>query len=106
VPLQPLAVGFDLTDPILARQHRQNRFVLRPPQDLDSTDFDQHPQTLEVLGMPFGQPHHQRARCVQRQLQLLVRLEDLQEWKVAILICLLEHTIKIANRLMVMKNEA
>ena len=52
------------------------------------------------------EPLHQRAAGVQRDLQRVKRLEDLQERQVAVLVRLLENVVKVADRLVVVQGQA
>jgi hypothetical protein len=74
--------------------------------DFNSTDRNQRPNAIQILRMPFRDPHHQRAGGVQRDLQLIVGLEHLEEWQVAILVGLFKHTVEISDRLVVVQYQA
>ena len=43
---------------------------------------------------------------MQRNVQVRKRFEDVQKWKVAVLVSLFEYAIKVANGLMVVQDEA
>ena len=49
------------------------------------------------------QPLHQRATGVQRDPQVFVRLENIEERQIAILISLFKYAVKVSDWLVVMK---
>src|SRR4051812_8249178 len=55
--------------------------------------------------MPRGQPLHQRAACVQPDLQRFVTAEDFQKGTIAVLVGLLDDAVKIANRLVIVQDQ-
>ena len=56
--------------------------------------------------MTLSQPEHQRSRRVQRNLQFLIVLKDVQERQVTVLVGLLEDAVEIPNRLVIVQDEA
>ena len=104
--LQKGTVGLDLSHAIDRWQHRHDRFVVRAANDFDSACVNQHPNTIQVFRVPLGQPMHQWAGSMQRNLQLFVGLKDFQEWQIAVLVGLLKDAVEVADRLVVVKDQA
>ena len=96
--LQPAAIGANLPDAVAGRDHRQNRFVERPAQDLDPTFAGQLRQPVHVFAVLGVEPLHQRTAGVQGDSQRGIAAEDFEEGQVAVLIGLLENVVEIANR--------
>jgi hypothetical protein len=57
----------------------------------------------DVLWMMFGQPVEQAAGNMQHHWQLGKFFQDIQEWRVAVAIRILEDPIKIADGLMIVE---
>ena len=60
----------DLPDPVAPRDHRQDRLVEAPAEDLDPPGLGQRPDAGDVLGVPLDEPLQQRPRGVQDERDL------------------------------------
>ena len=104
--LEPVGVSCDLADAVARGDHRQDRLVERPADDLDPAGCDQAGQAIDIFAVPLVEPFHQRPAGVQRDRQIRVGLEDVQERQVAVLIGLLEDAVEVADRLVVVQDQA
>jgi len=103
--LQPTGVAANLTNPILRRNHRQDRLEIRAAENLDPPGLAQTGQTVEIVRLVFGQPFHQRAARVQRHFQRVVAAENIEKRQIAVLIGLLEDVVEISDRLVVVQGQ-
>ena len=62
-------------------------------------------QPVEIFRMMRVQPFHQRPAGVQRDPQMGILLEQVEEQPVAVLIRLLEDAVEIADRLVIVQGE-
>ena len=102
---QPFGEGANLADPIARRNHRQDRLVKRPADDLDPPRGDMAGQPIEIFRMMRVEPFHQRAAGVQRDPHVRILLEHIEKRPIAVLIGLLENAVEIADRLMIVQGE-
>ena len=98
-------IAADLADAVAGGDHRQDRLVEGPADDLDPALGDQLGQAVEILGMLDVEPFHQRAAGVQADLQRLVAAEDVEKRPVAVLVGLLEDVVEIADGLMIVEDQ-
>ena len=98
-------VGADLPDAVAARNARQDRLVERPAEDLDLPALDELAEPVDVLGVMLDEPFQQAAGGVQRDRELRVVAEDVQERAVAVLVRRFEDPVEIADRLVVVQGE-
>ena len=80
-------------------------FVERAADDLDPPGRRQHRQPVDVFRMPRDEPLHQRAAGVQRDRQVRVLFEHVEERLVAVLVRLFEDAVEVADWLMVVEYE-
>src|SRR5207302_10699029 len=85
--------------------HRQDRLVERTADHFDASSGDEAPQSINVLRVPLIDPFHERPAGVQRDRKIVL-LKNVQKGLICVLISLLEHAIEVANRLMVVQDEA
>ena len=103
--LQPIRESTDLPNAVPLRNHRQNRFIERTTDDLDATGLDQLGDTTEILRVVRLQPLHQWSARVQRNPQMIVRLENFKERQVAVLIGRFKNVVEVTNRLVVVQDQ-
>lgn len=104
---EPGGVGLDLADPIAGGDHRQNRLVKRAADDFDAPRGNEPRQAVHVFGVAVVEPLHEGTAGMEGDAQLRpIAFKDVQEGAIAVLISLLEHAVKIADRLMVVQNQA
>ena len=103
--LEPGGVAADLADPIAWREHRQNRLVERPADNLDLAFVGQPRQPVEILRVVGVEPLGERAAGVDGDADAGVALEEIEERLVGILPGLFEDAIEVADRLMVVDHE-
>ena len=80
--------------------------IRRNPHNFDPPLVNQACNPVEILLVMLLEPVHQGAAGVERKLEVLEFLKDVQEGKVAVLVGLLDNGIKITNRLVVVNDEA
>ena len=102
---QIIAIAANLPDPIARGNHRQNRLEEGAADDFHSPRRHQRRQAIQIFRMMRIEPFDQRAAGVQRDLELRVAFEQIEKRPVAVLIGLLENTIEVADRLMIVQNE-
>ena len=103
--LQKPGVAADLADAIPRGNHRQNRLVICPAENLDPPLLDELGQPVDVLGLVRAEPLHQRAADVQRHLQRGIAAENVEEVAIAIVERPLKNVVEVADRLMVVQGE-
>ena len=103
--LQPAGVAADLADAVPRGNHRQDRLEIGPAEDLDPPLLDQLRQPVDVLGLMRGEPFHQRAADVQRNLQRGIAAEDVEKVAIAVVERPLENVVEVADGLMVVQGE-
>src|SRR5262245_44047714 len=95
----------NLSKAILGRDHRQNRLIEAPADDLHLTPCHQRLQPLDVLGMVLREPFHQATGCVQGNGNLRIVAEELEEWLIAIGERRFEDTVEVSDRLVIVQSQ-
>ena len=103
--LEPGGVAADLADPVAWREHRQDRLVERPADNLDLAFVGQPRQPVEILRVVVVEPLGERAAGVDGDADTGVALEEFEERLVGILPGLFEDAVEVADRLMVVDHE-
>ena len=104
--LEPSGVGANLADPVASRDHRQNGFIECAADDLNASGGRVFGEPVEVFGVPYGEPFHEAAARVERELQRArVVGEDVEKRLVAFLVRLLDDRVEISHRLMIVQDK-
>ena len=103
--LEPRGVAADLADTVARREHRQDRLVERPTDNLDLAFVSEAREPVEILRMVGVEPFGKRATGVDGDADAGVALEEIEERLVGILPGLFEDAVEIADRLMVVDHE-
>jgi hypothetical protein len=103
--VQPLGVCPDLPDAVPRGDHRQDRLIKRPADDLHAARRDQPRQSLDVFRVPLLDPFQQRPAGVQCDWQVVL-LEDIQERPIRVAIRLFKDAVEVSDRLMIVQDQA
>jgi hypothetical protein len=96
----------ELADAVCLADGREDRLVIRSADDLDLSSIHQDLEARDILGFVLDQPVEQRPACVQSRLHARVPFERREKRVVRLLIQLVEHESVVADRLVLVEDEA
>src|SRR5262245_15615874 len=103
--LKPIGIGRDLSNAVARRDHCQDRLVERTADDLNAAGSDQAAKTVDVFRMPLVEPLHERPASMQRDGKIVL-LKNVEKKLIRVLVGLLEDAVEVADRLVVVQDEA
>src|SRR5712692_6879419 len=99
--VQPAREQRDLAYRVTVRDDREDRLVETAAEDLDLVSHDELREPVEERWLLLLEPLQQWPRVVQRQPDVRVPLQEIEEWPVAALVRLAEDMGEVSHRLVV-----
>src|SRR5207302_5418493 len=99
--VQPVREERDLAYRVTVRDYREDRLVEPAAEDLDLVGHDELREPVQERRLLFLKPLQQRTRVVQRQPDVRVPLQEIEERPVAALVGLAEDMAEVPHRLLV-----